>query len=181
VTSQFTIFLEREAGFTPLQATQLFSLTFGMSFFGKFLYGAVSDFFPKRHVMLAASLTLLASCLLLFDSGADGLHLVTDATRLAAFAVVFGLGFGGSFTMIQLPVVESFGQRELGRILGLVTFVDALAAGVGPAVAGELATGSGSYLTPFTAVTAVALVAVINVLLIRPLGARPHQGSSLPL
>jgi MFS family permease len=169
VTSQFTIFLEREAGFTPLGATQLFSLTFAMSFFGKFLYGAASDFFPKRHVMLAASVTLLASCLLLFEPRGGELGLVTDGSRLRAFAVLFGLGFGGSFTMIQLTVVESFGQRELGRILGLVTFVDALAAGFGPAVAGQLATGSGSYLTPFAAVTAVAVIAVINVLLIRPL------------
>jgi MFS family permease len=166
ITSQLTIFLEREADFAPLQATQLFSLTFGMSFAGKFLYGTVSDWFPKRHVMLAASLTLLAGCLLLFDTN---LSLATDPRRLTAFAAVFGLGFGGSFTMIQLTVVESFGQRELGKILGLVTFIDALAAGVGPAIAGQLATSTGSYLAPFGVVTAVAVVAVVNVLLIRPL------------
>jgi nitrate/nitrite transporter NarK len=66
-------------------------------------------------------------------------------------------------------VVESFGQRELGRILGLVTFIDALGAGVGPAIAGQLATTTGSYLAPFGFVTAVAVVAVLNVMLIRPL------------
>jgi hypothetical protein len=117
--------------------------------------------------MLAASLTLLGSCLLLFDF--TPLSLVTHPARLTAFAAVFGLGFGGSFTMIQLTVVESFGQRELGRILGVVTFVDALAAGAGPAVAGQLATSSGSYLAPFGVVTVIAFVAVLNVLLIRPL------------
>jgi MFS family permease len=169
VTSQVTIFLERQAGYTPLDATQLFSLIFGLSFAGKFIYGTVSDWFAKRHVMLAASLTLLAGCLLLFEIGPGGLQLVTDPWRLTAFAMVFGLGFGGSFTMIQLTVVESFGQRDLGKILGVVIFVDALGGGIGPAVAGELATRTGSYLAPFAVVTAVALLAVFNVLLVRPL------------
>ena len=146
----------------------MYALVFALSFFGKFLYGAASDRFPKRHVMLAASLTLLAGCLLLFEAG-DGFRLTTDPARLTAFAAVFGLGFGGSFTMIQLTVVESFGQRDLGKILGLVIFIDALGGGIGPAVAGELATASGSWLGPFVVVTTVALVAVLNVLFIRPL------------
>ncbi len=141
---------------------------FAMSFAGKLLYGAVSDWFTKRRIMLAASLTLLAGCLLLFEPGGDGPGLVTDPGRLRLFAVVFGLGFGGSFTMIQLTVVESFGQRDLGKILGVVTFIDALGGGAGSAVAGQLATSTGSYLAPFAVVTLVALIAVANVLLIRP-------------
>jgi MFS family permease len=169
VTSQVTIFLEREAEFAPPRATGVFSLIFALSFFGKFLYGAASDWFAKRHVMLAASLTLLGGCLLLFDFSAGAPTLVTEPVRLTAFAVVFGLGFGGSFTMIQLTVVESFGQRDLGKILGVVIFVDALGGGIGPAVAGELATRTGSYLAPFAVVTGVAVFAVLNVLLIRPL------------
>ncbi len=168
VTSQLTIFLEQEAGYTPLEATELYSLVFALSFFGKFLYGAASDRFAKRHVMLAASLTLLAGCLALFEP-AQGFRLTTDPTRLTVFAAIFGLGFGGSFTMIQLTVVESFGQRDLGKILGLVIFIDALGGGIGPAVAGQLATTNGSWFAPFAVVTAVALVAVLNVLFIRPL------------
>jgi len=172
VTSQLTIFLEREAGYAPARATALFSLMFGASFFGKFLYGAASDWFARRHVMLAAGLTQLAGCLLLLEpAGAAGLEVASGTGQLAAFAVVFGLGFGGSFTMIQLTVVESFGQRDLGKILGIVIFVDALGGGLGPAVAGQLATASGSWLGPFVLVAAVALIACINVLFIRPL---PH-------
>lgn len=168
VISQATIFLEHEARFTPAAATSLFSLMFAMSFAGKLLYGAVSDWFTKRRIMLAASLTLLAGCLLLFEPGGDGPGLVTDPGRLRLFAVVFGLGFGGSFTMIQLTVVESFGQRDLGKILGVVTFIDAIGAGLGAALAGQLATATGSYLAPFAMVTLVALLAVANVFLIRP-------------
>jgi MFS family permease len=169
VTSQLTIFLEREAGYAPAEATALFSLMFASSFFGKFLYGAASDWFTKRRVMLAAALTQLVGGLLLLEVGPDGLQPARDTALLTAFAVIFGLGFGGSFTMIQLTVVESFGLRDLGKILGVVIFVDSLGGGIGSAVVGRLATATGSYLVPFLLVAVVALVACINVLFIRPL------------
>lgn len=171
VTSQITIFLEREAHFAPLRATAIFSLIYTLSFCGKFIYGAISDWFAKRHVMLAAAITLLAGCILLFEAGAGGGFVITrDPGRLMAFATIFGLGFGGSFTMIQLTTIESFGQRDLGKVLGVVTLVDGIGGGLGPAVAGQLATSTGSYLAPFALVTGVAVVAVLNVLLIRPVG-----------
>jgi MFS family permease len=181
VTSQITIFLEREAAFAPSQATRIFSLIFTLSFFGKFLYGAVSDWWPKRRVMLVAGLTLLAGCLLLFEWSGWTAALSTDPRRLAFFAIVFGLGFGGSFTMIQLTTAESFGERDLGKILGCVTLADGLAAGAGPAVAGQLATSTGGYLMPFAVVTGVGLLAVINTLLIGPprCGQYRHRGARL--
>lgn len=168
VTSQVTMFLEREAGFAPAHATRIFSLIFTLSFCGKFLYGLASDWLPKRRVMLAASLTLLAGCLLLFDFSAGALTLTGDPARLTAFAIVFGAGFGGSFTLIQLTTADSFGARDLGKILGCVTLADGLAAGAGPAVAGQLATSTGAYLAPFALVTAAAVLAVLNTLLIGP-------------
>jgi sugar phosphate permease len=175
VTSQISIFLERQAGFAPAEATRIFALIFALSFVGKFLYGAVSDWLPKRRVMLAASLTLLTGCLLLFDWSAGSAGLSTDPQRLRLFAMVFGLGFGGSFSLIQLTTAETFGERDLGKILGFVTLVDGLAAGAGPAVAGQLATSTAGYLTPFAVVAAVAAFAVFNTLLIGPPGCGQYR------
>ena len=175
VTSQISIFLERQAGFAPVEATRIFSLIFMLSFCGKFLYGAVSDWLPKRRVMLVASLTLLAGCLMLFDWSAGSATLSTDPQRLRLFAIVFGLGFGGSFSLIQLTTAETFGERDLGKILGFVTLVDGLAAGAGPAVAGQLATSTAGYLTPFALVAAVAAFAVVNTLLIGPPGCGQYR------
>ena len=168
MNSQITIYFEQEAGLAPMRATLLYSLIFWLSFAGKFLFGALSDRMPKRRVMLITSITLLAGCLLLFEPGADGVQLTADLPRLAVFAVVFGLGFGGSFTMIQLVAVESFGQRSLGKILGFITLIDALGAFAGTILSGQMKTATGSYLLPFGVITAVAVFAVINVLLIRP-------------
>jgi MFS family permease len=171
MTSQVTIFFEQEGGFAPASATGLYALLMACSVGGKFLFGAVSDRFARRRVMVVTSLTLFAGCALLFVPGPGGLALTADPARLRAFAVVFGLGFGGCFTLIQLVAVESFGQRELGRILGVITAVDTFGGVLGTLLGGALRTASGSYFLPFAVVTLVAAFAVINVLLIGP-GAR---------
>ncbi|MEO8223603.1 MAG: MFS transporter [Gammaproteobacteria bacterium] len=167
-TSQITIYFEQEAGLAPQRATALFSTILASSVAGKFLFGAVSDRFRKQQIMVVTSLTLLAGCLLLFVAGPDGIELARDPARLTAFAVVFGLGFGGSFTLIQLVAVESFGQLALGRILGVVTFVDTMGGAAGTLLAGQIRTATGDYFVTFALVAVVALIAVGTVLLIRP-------------
>ena len=112
---------------------------------------------------------------MLFDWSAGSATLSTDPQRLRLFAIVFGLGFGGSFSLIQLTTAETFGERDLGKILGFVTLVDGLAAGAGPAVAGQLATSTAGYLTPFALVAAVAAFAVVNTLLIGPPGCGQYR------
>jgi MFS family permease len=169
MTSQITIYFEQEAGLAPARATALYSSILASSVAGKFLFGAVSDRFRKRQIMVVTSLTLLTGCLLLFTGAGPGLQLARSPVQLTAFAVVFGLGFGGSFTLIQLVAVESFGQLALGRILGIVTFVDTMGGAAGTLLAGQIRTATGDYFVPFALVTVVAVIAVANVLLIRPL------------
>jgi hypothetical protein len=120
--------------------------------------------------MLMTTLILLAGCLLLFRPGSGGqiIELTRSVPQLVLFALVWGLGFGGSFTMIQLTAVESFGLRSLGKILGVIVFVDSFAAAFGTYLISEIQTSTGSYLVPFLTLTGIAVVAVINVLLIRP-------------
>ena len=79
---------------------------------------------------------------------------------------MFGLGFGGSFTLIQLVAVESFGQLALGRILGVIIFIDTMGGALGTLLAGQIRTTTGDYFLSFSVVTVVAIIAVINVLMI---------------
>ena len=53
-------------------------------------------------------------------------------------------------------------------ILGVIVFVDSFAAALGTYLISQIKTSTGSYLVPFLTLTAVAVVAVINVLLIPP-------------
>jgi len=169
INSQITIFLELEAGFSPEHATRLYSMIFGFSVAGKFLFGAISDRFPKRRIMLVTSVILLSGCLLIFEPGGDTIRLTSNLAQLTVFTIIFGLGYGGSFTMIQLVCVESFGPRALGKLLGIVICIDSIGGMLGTILGGQMQTMTGSYLMSFTVVAIVASVAVINIMLIRPL------------
>ena len=170
LNSQATIFFEQEVGLTPQWATRLYSLLFACSVAGKFLFGYLSDSIAKHRVMLMTTLILLAGCLLLFrpGSGDQIIELTHSVPQLVLFTLVWGLGFGGSFTMIQLTAVESFGPRSLGKLLGIIVFVDSIAASLGTLVISQMRTSTGSYLVPFLMLAGIAVVAVINVLLIQP-------------
>lgn len=178
INSQATIFFEKEAGLLPQRATFLYSLIFGFAAPGKFLFGYFSDTLAKHRVMLASSVVLLLGCLTLFEPGGTDFpfELTRNVPRLVVFTALFGLGLGGSFTMIQLVAVESFGQRARGKILGVITLVDSLAGTLGTVLISQLRTRTGTYLTPFIIVTVVAMIAVINVLLIKPVPCVNGQG-----
>jgi len=168
VNSQATIFFEQEAGLTPQRATLLFSLIYWFSFVGKFLFGALSDRIAKRKVLLLSGLVMLIGTLILFDPSGESLTLTRLIPRLTAFAIVFGLGFGGCFTMIQLVTVETFGQLALGKILGIIILIDGMGGFLGTVAAGRIRDATGDYLLPFLIVVAVTIVGLLGVVFIRP-------------
>ena len=171
MNTQATIFFEKEVGLLPLRATFLYSFIFGFSALGKLLFGYLSDKIPKRRVMLMTSTLLFIATLTLFEPGGSDLpfHLTQSIPRLVTFAVLFGLGFGGSFTMIPVVTVESFGPRARGKILGIITSVDSISGVLGITIASELKTSTGSYLMPFAIVAVAALIAIVNVSFIKPM------------
>lgn len=176
VQNQLVIYLKRDLGLSQELAAFCLSLIFMFSIAGKFGFGSLSDRFTKRSVMLfTTTLLFLGSLMLLqIDLSGEGLpfRLVTSRVQLYTFAVVFGLGYGGTFSMIQLMVAECFGPRELGRILGVVTLIDTFGAFAGITLTGYLRTETGSYLVPFLMVVIVSLLGLINVWFVRPL---PYQ------
>jgi len=168
VNSQATIFFEFETGLSSQYATRLYTMILGFSVAGKFMFGALSDRIAKRTVIRITSAVLLTGCLCLFAYDGQTIRLATNTLQLTAFTIIFGLGYGGSFTLIQLVCVESFGQRALGKVLGIIICIDSIGGMLGTILTGQLKTSTGSYLVPFTILVIVAFIAFINVLLIRP-------------
>ena len=172
VQSQIVIYLNQDLGLSAQLAAFYFSLTWMFSIAGKFSFAFLSDRFKKKTMMLlTTALMFLGSLLLLrldFSSGALSIGLVQSRTLIAVFTVLFGLGFGGTFSMIQLMVAECFGPREMGRILGFVTMVDNMSAAAGIAVAGFLRTATGSYVVPFVLVLVCGFIGIVNVGFVRP-------------
>jgi MFS transporter, OFA family, oxalate/formate antiporter len=121
---------------------------------GKLIFGFLSDKFDVKKIMLLSVVNMLLGCSLLF------LSLQNNGFMIPA-AIVFGLGYSGTFTMIQLYIINLFGGAAYGTILGILSFVDTLCASVGVAVLGGMRKAGGSYEKAFLLMIALTVVSLL--------------------
>jgi sugar phosphate permease len=127
---------------------------------GKLLFGFLSDKFDKGTMMLAAIVCLTMGCILLKMSASNIAYLIP-------FALVFGLGFSGSFTMIQLWVARLFYGNSYGSILGVITMADTLAGSYGIVTMGAMREKQGDYIGAFILMIVLCCVAVVCTYLVK--------------
>ena len=146
---------------TTIQAKDVISLFFLCSILGKLIFGWLSDRYSKKTIMFAAIVNLALGALLL-------IAIPTKPDPLLwYYAVVFGIGFSGTFTMIQLLVAEFYSGTSYGKILGVVTMVDTGAGVLGIWTLGLIRTNSGSYEGAFYLMLGITILAALCVPLLR--------------
>ncbi len=146
-----------DLGFGPAEAARAYFPLFAMGLIGKIGAGALADQLPRKLVF--------AGCLALMLLGA-GLLATLDRSLVLPALYLFGLGWGGNYTMLQGLVADVFGARSLGRILGGITVLDATGGALGPWVTGALFDTFHSYRPAFlvmAVLVGVALVAITSV------------------
>ena len=155
VSQQFNLYLQNTIGVSRETAAYAQSVLFATSVGGKFVFGWLCDRFPTRAVIMVCCGVMFASTIMLVG-------FITPAT-IYVFLVPFGLGYGGTFVLIQLLTVESFGLRDIGKILGAITLIETLGGFAGSVVTGRLAgLSSGDYTSAFYAVTLAAGLAFVS-------------------
>jgi MFS family permease len=87
----------------------------------------------------------------------------TGLWPLAAFALLYGLFYGGYVALIPPVVADYFGPANLGRMLGLMSLSIASGTLVGPSAAGFIFDASRSYALPILASAAAYLCAAALV------------------
>lgn len=165
ISQQFNLYLQNNIGVSKELASTAQSVLFVTSVGGKFLFGWLCDWFPTRIVIgFCCTLMFLSTILLL--------GFLTPST-IFLFLIPFGLGYGGTFVVIQLLTVESFGTKDIGKLLGAITLIETLGGFLGSVVTGRLASlNNGDYTAAFYGVTATAGLALICTLAINHLGRR---------
>jgi MFS family permease len=83
------------------------------------------------------------------------------------FVILFGFGWGGLYTLLQLLTMDSFGLKAGGKILGTITVLDALGGGLGPWVSGVLFDKTGNYQASFLVVSGLITIALLIALTLR--------------
>jgi MFS transporter, OFA family, oxalate/formate antiporter len=135
----------------------------GLFFFcgllGKLFFGWLSDTFDVKKIMLLSVINMLLGCVFLRMSLQNSLFTIPAA-------IVFGLGYSGVFTMIQLYILHLYGGPAYGSILGLVSFIDTLSLFIGVLVLSGLRKASGTYAGAFVLITGLSLLALIATFII---------------
>jgi MFS family permease len=132
------------------------SVFFFCSILGKLLFGKLGDRYPKKYIMLIATFNLALGALLL-------VWLESYPAMVWAYAVVFGIGFSGTFTMIQVLVADFYAGKAYGKILGIVTMVDTLSGVMGILVLGQLRSAQGNYAQALQILLVVSVTAATCV------------------
>lgn len=152
-----TIFFNQDLKIDTIIAGQVTGLFFLFSILGKVLFGYLSDQFNKKLIMLLATVNLaVGSTLLLLISN-------EQSYVMYLYAVVYGIGFSGAFTMIQVVVAEVYQGKSYGSILGMVTGVDTFAGSMGIILLGIIRKGQESYYPAFYLMFGLCLIACLCV------------------
>lgn len=159
ISQQFNLYIQNNIGVSAETAGFAQSMLFVTSIGGKFLFGWLADRFPTRLVIMACCGIMFLSTLMLLGFISSGTILI--------FLLPFGLGYGGTFVLIQILTVESFGLRDIGKILGLITVIETFGGFVGSVMTGRLASfNNGDYTLAFYAVTVAAGLAFLTTFLV---------------
>jgi MFS family permease len=141
-THQVAFAIDR--GFAPLLAASVFGITGLMSIVGRVSFGLAADRFGGP---LAATVSYGCTA-----GGALALLALETDPRvgwLAAYALLFGLGFGARGPIITAMASDLFGGRRFGAIYGALSVGNGLGGAIGPWFGGVVHDVLGSYRVVF--------------------------------
>ena len=118
---------------------------------GRFFLGGIADRIG-RHSFLLVTFAGMAVSLAIWA-------IATGFWMLAVFALLFGLFYGGWVAILPAVVMDSFGGRNVGGVIGVLYTSAALGALIGPTAAGFAFDVSHSYTLPIVASVAANVVA----------------------
>ncbi len=150
----------QDLGLSQTVAASVLSTIAACSIAGRLTIGMLIDRIGVKRGYLIGLIPLLISLLML--------RVIEDPNMLFVFAVIYGIGHGGCFTVVSPAVAEYFGMKSHGSIFGVVLFFGTIGAAVGPWVAGWIFDTRGSYNVAWLSLAALVGLAILMVLTLKP-------------
>ncbi len=141
-------------------AASILTIIGGLSIAGRVIMGGVSDRIGNKLALIICFILILIALFWLLAA--------KELWMLYLFAVVFGFAYGGHVPLVSPIVADLFGLRAHGLILGVVIFVGAIGAAMGPLLAGHVFDITSSYRLAFLACVALSVVGLILISQLRP-------------
>lgn len=147
-------------GIDPIKASGAFGVIGIMSAAGSFLFGIVSDRFGRRATILATTCGMALS----FFTAA---FLPANLTMLYAWAILYGLTYGGAPEQYAAIITDYFGRRYSTTLFGFLTLGGGIGGGLFPLLGGWLVDITGSYKVTLLFLGCAMLLATFTMLLTR--------------
>lgn len=154
------LFFRRE-GYSEALAASAVSILFFGGLIGKIASGYLAESFGRKRVLLTGLLMMLTGI-----SAMVGAMLTSSPLLVWGGLILFGFGWGGIYTLIQVLAADLFGMLALGKILGAINILDTFGGAMGPVVTGILVDRTQGYLQPFIVITTLLLIATLAAMLL---------------
>jgi MFS family permease len=125
-------------GIEPTQASGAFGVIGIMSAAGSFLFGFVSDRLGRKTTILATTIGIGVSFFV-------ASILPPDMTLLYAWAVLYGLTYGGCPEQYAALISDYYGNRHATTLFGFLTLGGGIGGGLFPLIGGWLVDLTGAY------------------------------------
>lgn len=142
-------------GVEPTDAVYLLAVIGLGSTAGRFLLGGLADRLGRRVSLLAMFIGMALAMLLWL--------IAKDLWLLVIFALAYGTFYGGWVAMLPAVVMDDFGGRNVGSLIGILYTSVAFGTLVGPTAAGYAFDLNGSYTLPILLCVCANIVAVLII------------------
>ena len=160
ISQHFVLFLT-DRGLGLRSASAGLSILLSASIVGRLGFGALSDKYSKKRLIIMAYAVLAVMSFTLFLLGTSWLSLFARSTAAVyVVAALIGVGYGGGIVSVPVVAGKCFGLSSLGKIFGLIMLFNAIGGTIGPILAGRLFDMTGSYQWSFFMVSMAAFIAV---------------------
>jgi MFS family permease len=167
VQSQVVLHLQA-VGLTLTKAALVVPVMGAVAFAFQLIGGFMGDRFDKRYPAAVFLVIHAASVAMLAFTASFGMAM--------AFAVVWGIGFGGRTPILHAMRGDFFGRRHYATIMSLSAVPMALGMTLAPVIAGRVFDVQGTYRWVFVGLAAAcAMGAWVVLLAVRP---KPPQGAA---
>ncbi len=142
-------------GVAPAAAVLLVSAIGIGSTAGRFFLGSVADRLGRERSLLAMFVGMALALVIWLVS--------TAFWPLAAFALFFGVAYGGWVALLPAVVMDYFGGRNVSGIIGILYTSVGFGTLIGPTAAGFAFDATGSYRLPILASIAANVIAAVII------------------
>jgi len=149
--------LLREENYAPQVAATGISLIFFGGFIGKIMSGELAEKFGRKMILLTGVGVMFFGSLFIVLA-----LIYKNPVFVWIGLALYGTGWGGLYTLIQLLTADLFGLIALGKIMGVINILDTFGGGLGPFFTGYLYDQTQGYLTPFILISVLLVVAFVS-------------------